>query len=102
HDVSGFINEYGRPTVGAAATWFNKGDGWRNDEAIKLYDQLVQELDVAKRHQQARRIQEIALDEFPHITLCQEYKFIAVNKKLQDMYVAFTDFYTGLRQAWLA
>ncbi|MBI5877905.1 MAG: hypothetical protein HZB53_09655 [Chloroflexi bacterium] len=102
HDVSGFINEYGRPTTGAAATWFNKGDGWKNDEAIKLYDQLVTELDSAKRHQQARRIQEIALDEFPHITLCQEYKFIAVRKQVQDMYVAFTDFFTGLRTAWLA
>jgi peptide/nickel transport system substrate-binding protein len=101
HDPSGFINEYGRPTVGSASIWFNKGDGWKNDEAIKLFDQLVQELDQVKRHQQVRRIQEIALDEFPHITLCQDYKFIAVRKPVQDMYVAFTDFYTGLRTTWL-
>lgn len=101
HDVSGFINEYGRPTVGAAATWFNKGDGWKNDEAIKNYDQLVQELDSAKRHQQARRIQEIALDEFPHFTTVQPYKFQIVRKQVMDMYVSFTDFNTGLRTAWL-
>ena len=101
HDVSGFINEYGRPTVGSAAIWFNKGDGWKNDEAIKLYDQLVTELDSAKRHQQARRIQEIALDEFPHFTTVQPYKFQVVRKQVMDMYVSFTDFNTGLRTTWL-
>ncbi|MEP7198320.1 MAG: ABC transporter substrate-binding protein [Chloroflexota bacterium] len=101
HDPSGFINEYGRPTVGSAATWFNKGDGWKNDEAIKLYDQLVQELDQAKRHQQVRRIQEIALDEFPHITTCQPYGFHAIRKNVKDMFVDFTDFHRGLRTAWL-
>jgi len=101
HDPTGFINEYGRPTVGAAAIWFNKGDGWKNDEAITLYDQCVQELDQAKRHQQVRRIQEIALDEFPHFTLVQDYKFQIIRKEVKDMYVAFTDFNTGLRTAWL-
>ena len=101
HDVSGFINEYGRPTVGSAAIWFNNGNGWKNDEAIQLYDQLVQELDQAKRHQQARRIQEIALDEFPHFTTVQPYKFQIVRKQVMDMYVSFTDFNTGLRTTWL-
>ncbi|TMC49581.1 MAG: ABC transporter substrate-binding protein [Chloroflexi bacterium] len=101
HDVSGFINEYGRPTVGSAAIWFNKGDGWKNDEAIKAYDQLVMELDSAKRHPLARRIQEIALDEFPHFTTVQPYKFQVVRKQVMDMYVSFTDFNTGLRAAWL-
>lgn len=101
HDVSGFINEYGRPTTAQAGIWFNKGDGWKNDEAIKLYDQLVQELDNTKRHQQARRIQEIALDEYPHFTTVQPYKFQVVRKQVMDMYVSFTDFNTGLRTAWL-
>jgi len=101
HDPTGYINEYGRPTVGAAATWFNKGDGWKNDEAIKLYDQCVVNLDPASRHQQVRRIQEIALDEYPHLTLFQNYKFLAVRTYLKDMYVAYTDFYTGLKTSWL-
>ena len=101
HDPTGFINEYGRPTTGQAAIWFNKGDGWKNDEAIKLYDQCVVELDQVKRHQQVRRIQEIALDEFPHITTVQPYKFQVMRKQVKDMYVAFTDFNGGLRTAWL-
>jgi peptide/nickel transport system substrate-binding protein len=101
HDPTGFINEYGRPTSGQAAIWFNKGDGWKNDEAIKLYDQCVVELDQVKRHQQVRRIQEIALDEFPHITTVQPYKFQVMRKQVKDMYVAFTDFNGGLRTAWL-
>jgi peptide/nickel transport system substrate-binding protein len=101
HDVSGYINEYGRPTTGAASIWFNKGDGWKNNEAIKAYDQLVVELDVAKRKQLARRIQEIALDEYPHFTTVQPFKFHVIRKQVKDMYVAFNDFHTGLRETWL-
>ena len=59
------------------------------------------ELDATKRHAQARRIQEIALDEFPHFTTVQPYKFQIVRKQVMDMYVSFTDFNTGLRTAWL-
>lgn len=98
HDPSGYINEYGRPTVGPAAIWFS---GWKNAEAIEQYDALVTTVDPVKRHQQVRRIQEIALDEYPHFTLCQRYKFQAVRKELHDMYVDFTDFNRGLRTVWL-
>lgn len=101
HDISGYINEYGRPQTGSAANWFNKGEGWSNPECSELYEALVSTTDIEKRHQQARRIQEIALDEFPHFTLCQAYKFQAVRKEVQDMYVDFTDFNRGLRTAWL-
>ena len=101
HDPSGYINEIGRPTAGWAATIFDKGEGWKNDEAIQLYDKLVTTLDSAQRHAQVRRIQEIGFDEFPQITLFQTRKFIAVRNYLKDMYVAFTDFYSGLRTAWL-
>lgn len=101
NDPAGYINEYGRPTTAQAAIWFNKGEGWKNDEAIQLYDALVTTLDPVKRHQQVRRIQEIALDEYPHFTLCQQYKFQAVRKDLHDMFVDFTDFNRGLRTVWL-
>ncbi len=101
HDPSGYINEYGRPTTGSAAIWFNKGEGWSNKEAIENYDALVTTIDPAARHTQVRRIQEIALDEFPHFTLCQAYKFQAVRKDVMDMWVDFTDFNRGLRTVWL-
>lgn len=101
HDPSGYINEYGRPTTGSAAIWFNKGEGWKNDEAIENYNALVQTIDPVKRHAQVRRIQEIALDEFPHFTICQAYKFQAVRKDVHDMWVDFTDFNRGLRKVWV-
>lgn len=101
HDPSGYINEYGRPTTGSAAKWFNNGDGWKNDEAIELFDALMTTIDTAKRHEQVRRIQEIALTEFPHFTLCQAYKFQAIRKEVMDMWVDFTDFNRGLRTTWL-
>lgn len=101
HDPSGYINEYGRPTTGSAAIWFNKGEGWSNKEAIELYDALVTTIDPVKRHEQVRRIQEIALTEFPHFTICQAYKFQAVRKEVMDMWVDFTDFNRGLRTVWL-
>src|SRR3712207_4249978 len=101
HDPTGYINEYGRPTVGSASIWFNKGEGWSNKEAIELYDKALVNLDQASRRQQVRRIQEIALEELPHFTTVQPYKFHAVRKDVKDMYVAFTDFLDGLRTAWL-
>lgn len=101
HDITGYINEYGRPTAAAAAIWFNKGEGWSNAECSELFEALITTTDMEKRKKQARRIQEIALDEYPHFTLCQAFKFQAVRKEVQDMYVDFTDFNRGLRTAWL-
>lgn len=102
HDPSGYINEYGRPTKGSAAKWFNNGEGWSNSEASELFEALVTTIDRVERHKQVRRIQEIALDEFPHFTICQAFKFQAVRKEVMDMWVDFCDFNRGLRSAWLA
>lgn len=43
----------------------------------------------------------IALDEYPHFTTVQPYKFHAVRKQVKDMWVDFTDFHRGLRTVWL-
>ena len=101
HDPSGYINEYGRPTTGSAAKWFNNGEGWSNKEAIELLRCARDHADPVKRHEQVRRIQEIALTEFPHFTICQAYKFQAIRKEVMDMWVDFTDFNRGLRTVWL-
>ena len=97
HDPTGFVVDFGRPTVSAAAKWFNNGEGWRNDEIIQQFEAAAVNLDDASRHQQFRRIQELVLDEAPHIYLVQSKKFHAVRKELKDMYVSYTDFLTGLR-----
>ena len=48
-----------------------------------------------------RKAQEILIDESPHITLCQPYKYQVVRNRVKDMYVAYSDFNSGLREAWI-
>ncbi len=96
-DPTGFVVDFGRPNVSAAAKWFNNGDGWKNDEIIQLFEAGAVNLDPASRLQQFHRIQELVMDEAPHIYLVQNKKFHAVRKELKDMYVAYTDFLTGVR-----
>lgn len=101
-DPTKFVNDFGAPDLGVAAVWFNNGDGWRNDELVDLYNQALVNLDSDTRHEQIRRIQEIVLEEAPHIYICQPKKFHAVRTEVKDMYVAFNDFHTGLRTVWLS
>jgi peptide/nickel transport system substrate-binding protein len=100
-DPTRYVNDFGEPSTGAAAAWFKGGEGWKNDEMIELYQQAKIELNSEARHEQIRRIQELVLDEAPHIYTCQPYKFHAVRTELKDMYVAFNDFHPGLRTVWL-
>jgi peptide/nickel transport system substrate-binding protein len=100
-DVTRYVNDFGAPEAGVAARWFNNGDGWKNDELIENYQKALIELNSEERHKQIRRIQEIILDEAPHVYICQPMKFHAVRKNLKDMYVGFNDFHPGLRTVWL-
>lgn len=100
-DVTGYVNDFGNPAIGQGATWFKKGEGWKNAEMSELFQKAKIELNSEERHKQIRRIQELVLEEAPHIYICQPYKFHAVSKKLKDMYVAFNDFHPGLRTVWL-
>jgi peptide/nickel transport system substrate-binding protein len=102
HDPTGFLVDFGRPTEGVPGRWFGEGNGWKNDEAMELFEAMAVNLDGVSRRQQVRRIQEIVLDEAPHVYLVQNRKFHVIRRELQDMYVAYTDFHTGLRAAWLA
>jgi peptide/nickel transport system substrate-binding protein len=101
-DPTRYVNDFGEPSTGTAAAWFNGGEGWSNEELLELYQQAKVELDSEARHNQIRRIQEVVLDEAPHIYVCQPYKFHVVRNDLQDMYVGFNDFHPGLRTIWLA
>jgi len=100
-DVTRYVNDFGDPAAGVAARWFNNGDGWNNAELTELYQKALVELNSEERHKQIRRIQEIILDEAPHIYICQPMKFHAVRNNLKDMYVGFNDFHPGLRTVWL-
>lgn len=84
-DVTGYVNDFGNPAIGQGATWFKKGEGWKNAEMSELFQKAKIELKSEERHKQIRRIQELVLEEAPHIYICQPYKFHAVSKKLKDM-----------------
>jgi peptide/nickel transport system substrate-binding protein len=97
-DVSNYIQEF-RPGNATSAAWF--GEGWQNPELTQLIDQGLATVDAAKRKDIYRKAQEILIDESPHITLCQPYKYQVVRNRVKDMYVAYSDFNSGLREAWI-
>jgi ABC-type transport system substrate-binding protein len=57
--------------------------------------------DQSVRKQLYTRAQQILLTELVHIPLVQDMKYQVVRNRLQNMYVAYTDFNTGLREAWV-
>ncbi len=68
-------------------TWF--GDGWNSDEINALYDEAYVELDQAARVPMYHELQEMIIDEAPHIYTVQSKRFQVVNNRLQGMYVSY-------------
>jgi len=101
NDPTGYVNEFGNPNAGQAKLWFDDGKGWKNDEIMTLFKATSVNLNQASRVPQIQRIQELELDEAPHVFLAQPYKLTAIRKRVHDMYVSFTDFRPGLRDIWL-
>jgi peptide/nickel transport system substrate-binding protein len=95
-DPSGFVVDF-RSGTASNVKWF--GDGWKNDELDAAYDEALSTTDQARRHELYRRIQQIIAEEAAHLYTVQPYKFQAVRKRLTGMYVAYTDFNSGLRTA---
>jgi peptide/nickel transport system substrate-binding protein len=96
-DVSGFVNDFRRLGI-AADKWF---PAWKNEELEKAYDEGMATLDQAKRKPFFDKVQELTIEEAPHIYLYQDYRFSAVSNKVKDYYVAFTTFRPSLREVWL-
>jgi peptide/nickel transport system substrate-binding protein len=97
-DVSNYMQDF-NPTNQTFKNWF--GDGWSNAELTALIDQGLNTIDPAARKPLYRRMQEILIDEAPHMTIAQPYKYQVVRNRVRDMYVAYTDFNGGLREAWV-
>ncbi|HET8523060.1 MAG TPA: ABC transporter substrate-binding protein [Thermomicrobiales bacterium] len=95
-DPSGFLVDY-RTGTALNVKWF--GDGWKNDEVNQLYDEALATSDVATRHKDYTRIQEILLEGAVNLFTVQPYKFQVVRKRLTGMYVSYTDFNEGLARA---
>jgi peptide/nickel transport system substrate-binding protein len=76
--------------------------GYKNAEVDDLLDKARIELDHATRKQMYTRIQQIILDENPHIFLFNALKLDALQGYVQGYTPAYTGFRESLRQTWLA
>jgi peptide/nickel transport system substrate-binding protein len=101
-DVDGYVAEF-NPTGAFGqtvyGTWFG---GYKNVQMWRLVGNGRITLDLAKRMPIYHKLDQVLLTELLEVPLVSVNKYQVVNTKLQDMYVAFTDFNTGLRSAWLA
>ena len=96
-DVNGFVHEYSK-TDPIYKAWFPV---WNNPDIDKLVDDGLATVDQAKRHDIYKQIQTILLAEFPHVPLLVATKYQVTRSRLKNMYVSYTDFNPGLREAWV-
>jgi peptide/nickel transport system substrate-binding protein len=97
-DPNGYVTEF-HPKTPIFEKWFQ--GGWQNEELTRALDDALNTPDVARRRQLYTRAQQILLTEFPHIPLVQDMKYQVIRTRLKNMYVSYTDFITGLREAWV-
>jgi peptide/nickel transport system substrate-binding protein len=102
-DVDGYVAEF-NPTGAFGrtvySTWFS---GYKNRRMWRLVGNGRITLNVKKRLPMYHELDRILMTELLEVPLISVNKYQVVSSKLQDMYVAFTDFNTGLvRNAWMA
>jgi peptide/nickel transport system substrate-binding protein len=95
-DPSGYVIDFREGTANHQV-WF--GTGWKNDEINAAYDEALATTDVPRRKELYRRIQEIIATDVANLYTVQSKKFQVVRNRVQNMYVSFTAFNTGLREA---
>lgn len=98
-DVDGYMAEY-NPSAPIYRIWFPE---WR--PPIRLWRLIGNgriTLDLEKRLPMYKEAQRILLDELMHVPLCVIKKFQVVRRRVNNMYVAFSDFNTGIRYVYLS
>ncbi len=101
-DVDGYVSEF-NPTGAFGKTVFNTWfSGYKNIRMWRLVGNGRIQLDTKKRLPMYHELDRILMTELLEVPLVSVNKWQVVNKNLKDMYVAFTDFNTGLvRNAYL-
>jgi len=98
-DVDGYLAEY-NPSAAIYKIWYPEY------KDVKLWRDIGNgriTLDPAKRLPLYKDAQQRIMVGLPQISLVQVTKYQVVRKRVQGMYVAFSDFNTGLRDdVWLA
>ncbi len=97
-DVDGFVQEF-HP---ASATFKAQTPAYRNLKAWRAIGNGRIQLNDAKRRPMYRDAQTALWDDPIQMPLVAIRKYQVFNKRVQNMYVAFSDFNTGFREAWLA
>jgi peptide/nickel transport system substrate-binding protein len=100
-DVDGYTAEF-NPTGAFGSTVYNTWfSGFKDVKMWRLVGNGRITLDTKKRLPMYHKLNEVLMTNVLEIPLISINKYQVVNTKLQDMYVAFTDFNPGLKTAWL-
>jgi peptide/nickel transport system substrate-binding protein len=97
-DVDGYVQEF-HP---ASATFKAQTPAYRNLKAWKYIGNGRIQLDEKKRLPMYKDAQEALWENPIQMPLVAIRKYQVFNKRVKNMYVAFSDFNTGLRTAWLS
>ena len=97
-DVHGFVSEFNPGTSPNYNLWFS---GYKNIPMWRLVGNGQITLDPKKRLPMYQKLQQILLTELLEIPLMVPYKYQVVSSRLKNMYVAYSDFNTGLRTAYI-
>jgi len=96
-DVDGYVAEF-NPSSNAYKAWY---PGFKNVRMWRLVGNGFIQLDDDKRLKMYKELQKILLDEQLQVPLVAVTKFQVFRKRVKNMYVAFSDFNTGLKTAWV-
>ena len=102
-DVDGYVAEY-NPSAAIYNVWFSGWNGAPQSNPKPIW-RLVGNgritLDTNKRLPMYQSLNRLLIDESVEVPLISVSKFFVVNKRLKNMYVAFTDFNPALRTAYI-
>lgn len=96
-DVDGYTSEF-NPANAIYKVWYPQ---YKNVRMWRLVGNGFITLDDKKRLAMYKELQKILLTELLQVPLVAVSKFQVVRKRVKNMYVAFSDFNTGLRNVWL-
>jgi peptide/nickel transport system substrate-binding protein len=96
-DVDGYTSEF-NPANAIYRVWY---PAYRNVRMWRLVGNGFITLDEKKRLAMYKELQQILLTEALQVPLVAVSKFQVVRRRVKNMYVAFSDFNTGLKTAWV-
>ena len=97
-DVDGYVAEF-HPASAAYKAWFSGYSG--NVPMFRLIGNGRIQLNTQKRIPMYQKLDQILMGELLEIPLISVSKWQVVSPRLKNMYVAFTDFNTGLRNGYV-